>query len=639
MNKIKHNIYLVVFLSVSFSATAQLCNSQRYQQEIFNAQVTQDILFGNADPYGISTSQDLRLDFYEPIGDSCTHRPLIVYAFGGAYLIGDKRQPDIPTVCNHFARQGYTVISIDYRIGFNTISTGSAIRAVYRGIQDLRAAVRYMCENQSLYKIDTNYIFYTGSSAGCISGIHASYMTDADRPSYTYAGAVLLEPDDMGCVDCSGNTFYGQRVPKPAGIINRWGAILDTSYITNTPLDAVPMISFHGTADPAVPYVSGNPFSFPVFPSVMGSSLIHNRLNHLNIYNRLVPLVGAGHEPELLEPRWDDTIFLYTTPFLYHILKPHTAAISGPSTVCQKDTVDFSVPWNNQSTYCWSIDTNTTLISDNGNHIRVYFTSTGSNTIAVRETNQLYCAGDSIGIQINVLANPVADFIDTIQELNVRFTNTSIASTTAQWVFGDGTSINTISPAHLYADTGSYEVMLIVSNGSCNDTFIKTIQVYKCPTAHFTFSASSNNTVYFFSSSSYADSLFWTFGDGDTAYINNPIHTYPTSANYIATLYVFNKLNCIDSISVEINTQGNAINPNHKNKIHLYPNPVTKNLYIESTMPIEEIQLYNNLNQLLYQQKGDRLNTNLNLDFLQAGAYHIKIYSAKEVFIYNFIKQ
>ncbi|MEI6312646.1 MAG: PKD domain-containing protein [Bacteroidota bacterium] len=626
-------------MSIHFSLLAQLCNSQRYQNEIFNSQVTSDILFGNADPYGISTSQDLRLDYYEPIGDSCTHRPLIVYAFGGAYLIGDKRQPDIPTVCNHFARQGYAVISIDYRIGFNTISTGSAIRAVYRGIQDLRAAVRYMCENQALYKIDTNFIFYTGSSAGCISGIHASYMTDADRPSYTYAGAVLLEPDDMGCVDCSGNTFYGQRVPKPAGIINRWGAILDTSYISSLAIDNVPMISFHGTADPAVPYVSGNPFSFPVFPSVMGSSLMHKRLSHLNIYNQLVPLVGAGHEPELLEPRWDDTIFLYSTPFLYQILKPNTAPISGPSSTCQKDTVDFSVPYTANASYCWLLDTATTMISNTGNHISVYFTSTGTHTIAVRETNQLFCAGDSIAITCNVLANPIANFTDTTNELNVRFTNTSIAATSAQWYFGDGTVLNTFSPSHLYADTGTYRVMLIVTNGVCNDTFVKTIHVYKCPTANFTFSASSNNTVYFFSSSSYADSLYWTFGDGDTASVNNPIHVYATSATYTVRLYVFNKLNCIDSMSVEINTQGNSIQQQHLKEIQVYPNPVTKNLHIETALTIDKIQVYNNLNQVLYQQQGALSATTLNLEFLAAGVYHLKIYSAKEVFIYNFIKQ
>jgi hypothetical protein len=50
MNKIKYIIYLFALWSISYSATAQLCNSQRYQQEIFNSQVTQDILFATADP-------------------------------------------------------------------------------------------------------------------------------------------------------------------------------------------------------------------------------------------------------------------------------------------------------------------------------------------------------------------------------------------------------------------------------------------------------------------------------------------------------------------------------------------------------------------------------------------------------------
>jgi PKD repeat protein len=285
------------------------------------------------------------------------------------------------------------------------------------------------------------------------------------------------------------------------------------------------------------------------------------------------------------------------------------------------------------------LDTSTVLISGSGNSIRVYFTQTGNHTIAVRETNQLFCAGDSISVTINVLENAQANFIDSINELTVLFTNTSTATLSCQWFFGDGTSTNTYSPTHVYPDSGTYNVILVASNGVCNDTFIKTIQVNKCPIANFTYSNSSGNTVYFFSSSSYADSLFWDLGDGDNAYINNPIHIYATDTNYIVTLYVFNKTNCSDSISIEINTQGNIIPQEILTKIHLYPNPVNKYLHVESIESIDEIQIYNNLNQLLFEQKEKQSTHNLNLEFLDAGIYYIKIYSPKEVFIYNFIKQ
>jgi hypothetical protein len=95
--------------------------------------VTSGIKFGEADPYGILGSQDLLLDLYVPTGDTLEKRPLLIYAFGGGFLIGLRNQPPIPQFCEHFARLGYVVASIDYRIGFTTTSTGSAERGRLSG--------------------------------------------------------------------------------------------------------------------------------------------------------------------------------------------------------------------------------------------------------------------------------------------------------------------------------------------------------------------------------------------------------------------------------------------------------------------------------------------------------------------------
>lgn len=638
----KRNLFIVLLLVLvtGFNSKAQSCYSERYQKEIFTSQVTPDIYFATADPYGISSSQDLRMDIYEPIGDTASFRPLIVYAFGGAFLIGDKRQPDIPLYCNHFAKQGFVVASIDYRIGFNTLSTGSAVRAVYRGIQDIRAAVRFLCQNQSTYRIDTNFIIFSGSSAGCISSIHASYLTDADRPSYTYAGAVLLEPEDMGCSDCSGNALYGLRIPKPAAIINRWGAILDTSYISNLQSDSIPMISFHGTADPAVPYGIGTPFSFPIFPSVMGSSIIHQQLTSKSIYNKLVPLVGAGHEPELLEPRWDDTIFQYCNPFLYQILKPYKPSIMGNAWVCAGDTHIYSVPYKNRHTYCWTLDSSTILVQNIGNTIKVIFTDTGLHTIQLRVYNQIQCMGDSVFYNIYAVAPPEALFSVETNELQCTFTNNSIHAGNYTWYFDDGTSSNAIAPIHNYSDTGEYTIILVANNGVCNDTFKQTIRLTRCPVASFNQVISANH-IYLYNTSLYADSIAWFI---DSMYWGSSTDTFiecSTEGNYQITLQAFYDTICHDTETSIVDIEFNTLPAFYKNDIRIYPNPTIDFFILQTPINMHRGKLLvKDIVGKIYKEQVIQAGLeNISISNLPSGMYMILIESESLKYQLKLVKQ
>ena len=66
---------------------------------------------------------------------------------------------------------------------------------------------------------------------------------------------------------------------------------------------------------------------------------------------------------------------------------------------------------------------------------------------------------------------------------SVQFTNTSSTGTgiTYGWDFGDGGTSTATSPLHLYAAAGSYNVQLIVSNGTCTDTLMQTVTVTPGP--------------------------------------------------------------------------------------------------------------------------------------------------------------
>lgn len=394
-------LLLLLLACLGTCASAQNCTSVRYLDEVFDeVDVTTGIKFGEANPYGIIGSQDLNLDLYMPAGDELEKRPLIIYAFGGGFLIGTRFQPPIPEYCERWARMGYVVAAIDYRIGFNTTSSGSAERAVYRGVQDVRAAMRFLGQFSAGYGIDTTSLFLTGSSAGCFSALHSTFMEESDRPPSTYG--ILLEPGDMGCADCSGNNYLNNRELRPRGIINHWGAMLDTVYIDPSEKDNVPVISFHGTADLIVPYESGNPFSYPIFPVVHGSAPIHQRLSNLGVLNELHAWEGTGHEPWLTEPQWLDTVFTHSPPFLYETMRPQTSAISGDDAVPQGEVRTYTVTGQADSDFCWEV-TGGTVIADNGNSIDVLWDVAGTWTVSVTEVSCIEVLGhvQTMGVEVS----------------------------------------------------------------------------------------------------------------------------------------------------------------------------------------------------------------------------------------------
>ena len=285
-------ILLFIFISISLSQNV------RYIDEVFeNVIITEDIVYGNApdlpfiflfewNTYDI----DLDMDIYEPDGDTLTSRPAIIFIHTGAFFSGNNELDDVVTLSNAAAKRGYVAVSINYRLGLNIISSYSGERAVYRGVQDASAAIRYLKEFHEELKIDTDNIFIWGTSAGSFIGLHLSHTDEEDRPQATYGGG--LDPD-LGCIDCEGNEYIHDSRPK--ALVSCWGAIGDTAWIDNN--DIVPTMLFHGTADPIVPFNLGFPFTIDIaLPLVYGSNSIHIRLNELGIQNELYAEEGLLHE-------------------------------------------------------------------------------------------------------------------------------------------------------------------------------------------------------------------------------------------------------------------------------------------------------------------------------------------------------
>ncbi len=285
-------ITIFIFISIGLSQDI------RYLDEVFeNVTITEDVVYGNAPDLPFiflfewnTIDIDLDMDIYEPEGDTLTSRPVIIFIHTGAFFSGHNELDDVVALSTASAKRGYVAVSINYRLGLNIISSYSGERAVYRGVQDASAAVRYLKEFHEELKIDPDNIFIWGTSAGSFIGLHLSYTDEEDRPESTYG--IGLDPD-LGCIDCEGNEYIHDSRPK--ALVSCWGAIGDLEWIDDS--DQVPAILFHGTADFIVPFNSGFPFTIDiVLPIVYGSNLIHDRLNEVDILNELYAEAGLLHE-------------------------------------------------------------------------------------------------------------------------------------------------------------------------------------------------------------------------------------------------------------------------------------------------------------------------------------------------------
>jgi para-nitrobenzyl esterase len=287
-----------IFTLLSFSALAlplsaqNYCGSARYDSEVFsNVTITSDVTYGSNTNVNNATVT-LKMDIYEPSGDTASIRPLIVFAHGGSFLGGSKTDQDQVDLCTHFAKRGYITATIDYRTGIGfPINEGNAKKAVWRATQDMKAAVRFFRQDaatSNTYKIDPNMIFVGGTSAGAFMALHLAYL---DQPSEV---PTEIDTTQLGGLEGnSGNPGY----PSTANaVINLCGALGDADYMV--PGD-IPVVSLHGTVDETVPYATEMLYILGSFQIMVvdGSRTIHEHADSINVPNAFYTWYNKDHVP------------------------------------------------------------------------------------------------------------------------------------------------------------------------------------------------------------------------------------------------------------------------------------------------------------------------------------------------------
>ena len=231
----------------------------RYRDPVFSAvTTTNDVTYGRA-PLDDGTPVDLKLDLYQPTGDTAAKRPAVVWVHGGGFTMGDKSSGR--GKATFFAKLGYVAVSINYRLlspdgcGGNPNPTPLCQHAALEAQHDAQAAVRLLRANAATYKIDTSRIAMAGASAGAVTSVLAS--THSEDPG------------------TSGNPGYPSNI--------RAAVSVSGGMPTNELIDAgdAPTLFVHGTEDNVVPFEW----------AVQNAAAMYN----LGILTVVEPLEGAGH--------------------------------------------------------------------------------------------------------------------------------------------------------------------------------------------------------------------------------------------------------------------------------------------------------------------------------------------------------
>jgi acetyl esterase/lipase len=212
------------------------------------------------------TSPAQRLDIYLPAeGDGPF--PVIFHIHGGAFAFGDKRDQQVTPFLKGLAR-GYAVISLNYRL------SGEALFPA--GLQDIKAALRWVRANAGKYHLDGGRIAACGGSAGgyyaAMTGLTTKVSEFEDlslgNPSFAcnvqavvdwfgptdflkmdeHLAASGLGPCDHSQADSPESRLLGKQITLIPDLVQK------ANPLTYVQAELPPFLIEHGNKDHIVPY-------------------------------------------------------------------------------------------------------------------------------------------------------------------------------------------------------------------------------------------------------------------------------------------------------------------------------------------------------------------------------------------------
>ena len=319
MKKITFSFLFIFTLLFTTSTVAQT----RYLDPVFpSVDTTNNIVYGvnytvmvpgyvlptGAVIPGVGAIPSLNFQFFEPTGDTEPERPLILYLHTGTFApiirngnpTGSKDYDWATQVfCQNYAVRGYVVANAEYRLGWNPYlptepeRAASLMKAAYRGIQDVKSAIRYFrmtYENGNPHRIDTSRIIVCGQGTGgwiatCLNSVDK--VSELQLPKFLDGNgiplidtAVLGDWDGFGGVDTLNIPNHPGYSSEHDMVLNMGGAIGDLSWLE---AGDKPIAAVHGNLDAIAVFSSGNlsVSGVNVVSAISGSHDVMEKANNL----------------------------------------------------------------------------------------------------------------------------------------------------------------------------------------------------------------------------------------------------------------------------------------------------------------------------------------------------------------------
>ena len=269
-----------------------------------------------------------------------------------------------------------------------------------------------------------------------------------------------------------------------------------------------------------------------------------------------------------------------------------------------------------------------------------------------------WCDSVRVNIPLAPRCNANFNFFRQFNQPNTyRFIAMTLSpGTTYSWTFGDGDTSSMRTPLHTYADTGVYQVCLIVTTvntaGTCSDTVCRNVVVRpplvnttRCR-AYFTFQpvpASPSTLAFNNLSTGTPSQFFWNFGDSTNSNQPSPIHQFPGPGIYNVCLTIADSATQCQSRfcrPVYIGPNNMPLAPSMTDELSrlsdemtalnavVYPNPATEYARVQlfGTQGNASFQLYDATGRVVYTQTGlGDGTTEVSLQEVGSGLYFYRI--------------
>ena len=118
--------------------------------------------------YAVLPADTLLMDVYQSVASAENCQPVVLYAHGGGWSAGSRKNAAQEMFCRHIARQGLKAVAIDWRLGLaegNRYGVQSIADAVRLGTEDLVTATNYLLSHADSLHINSTAIILCGGSA------------------------------------------------------------------------------------------------------------------------------------------------------------------------------------------------------------------------------------------------------------------------------------------------------------------------------------------------------------------------------------------------------------------------------------------------------------------------------------------